>query len=637
VNRLISIAALAASLSAPLIAQGTPAAQETPADTGTTLQVTSRAVLIDVMVTDKDGKPVKGLTKDSFRVYEQGKPQTIAYFEEHRGLTPEKQRSIAMPQLPEDVFSNYSPIGMPPAVNILLLDSMNTPMADQMYLRQAAEHYLKTLKPGSRLAIFTLGLRLQFVEGFSDDPALLASALGYRKNDAPEPAVLMQSQEETNAQDAVTGLMNRVIGSGPSTVTSAAPAGMIQAFQQFLSENHYAQTADREYRTTQALQQLASYLASFPGRKNLIWLSGGFPLDLFGLTDMRFDDLIPKTVNLLAAARVSVYPVDVRGAWTPQVHSAENTMDATAATPQQLIGPAVGYTPPTTDPSTIDTGNAAVTVTSGSFSHQITSESLASNTSNASMDMFAEQTGGKAFYNSNDLSRIIGDVVGSSSDFYTLSYTPTDSNMNGAFRKIAISLDGRKYSLSYRRGYYAREEGAPGSAQAALSRAIVQAAQTRSDPLQPFMDFGLPQSEQILYTERILPADGSAPGTVNASGNDAHYAVDFTVTLNDLDLKLSPSGLHTGTLNLSLIVYDKYGQIAMRRDHLVALNIKPDAWETMQKNGGLHLHADLDVPKGQYWLRTGIYDQSTRKVGTMEVPFSVVHPVQATAQVPVGR
>jgi hypothetical protein len=113
--------------------------------------------------------------------------------------------------------------------------------------------------------------------------------------------------------------------------------------------------------------------------------------------------------------------------------------------------------------------------------------------------------------------------------------------------------------------------------------------------------------------------------------------VDFTVTLNDLDLKLSPSGLHTGTLNLSLIVYDKYGQIAMRRDHLVALNIKPDAWETMQKNGGLHLHADLDVPKGQYWLRTGIYDQSTRKVGTMEVPFSVVHPVQATAQVPVGR
>ena len=136
---LVLASALAVSLSSPLVAQ------ETPVDTGTTLHVNSRAVLIDVMVTDKDGKPVKGLTKDAFRVSEEGKPQPIAYFEEHRGLAPEKQRTIAMPQLPEDVFSNYSPIGTPPAVNILLLDALNTPMSDQVYLRQAAEHYLKTL------------------------------------------------------------------------------------------------------------------------------------------------------------------------------------------------------------------------------------------------------------------------------------------------------------------------------------------------------------------------------------------------------------------------------------------------------------------------------------------------------------
>lgn len=44
--------------------------------------------------------------------------------------------------------------------------------------------------------------------------------------------------------------------------------------------------------------------------------------------------------------------------------------------------------------------------------------------------------------------------------------------------------------------------------------------------------------------------------------------------------------------------------------------------------------ADLDVPRGQYWLLTGVYDQATRKVGTMEVPFSSVHPFQASAQPP---
>jgi VWFA-related protein len=607
--------------------------QNAPEESGTTLRLNSRAVLVDVIVTDRDGKPVKGLTKDTFRVAERGLPQTISYFEEHRGLSPEQARMAQNPQLPPDVFSNYSPIGTPPAVNILLIDALNTPMPDQMYLRQEAEHYLKTLKPGSRLAIFTLSLRLRFVEGFSDDPATLAQALGYQKNNRPEPAVLMQSMEEANAQDTVVGLMNRVIGSGPTTVTSAASASMIQSFQQFMGETRYAQTADREYRTTQALQQLSSYLASFPGRKNLIWMSGGFPLDLFGLTDMRFDDIIPRTVNLLAAARVAVYPVDVRGAWTSKVQTAENATESTVQTSQQIIGPAIGYAPSTTDPSSINTGNAAVTVASGSFSHQINEESAASNASNASMDMFAEKTGGKAYYNINDLSGILDKVVASSSDFYTLSYTPSDSTMNGAFRKIDVSLNGAKYSLSYRRGYYAREDAAPGAAQGAQSRAIDHAAQTGSDPLQPFMDFGLPQSEQILYTERISPADAKTAADGSAAGKQDRYAVDFTVQLGDLDLTLDPDGLHKGSLNLCLIVYDKYVVITMRRDHLVALNIKPEAWDTLVKQGSLHLHADLDVPRGQYWLRTGIYDRSTRKVGTMEVAFNRVQPVQASAQV----
>jgi VWFA-related protein len=623
VNRPVFIlaAALALSLSTPLIAQ------ETPADTGTTLRVNSRAVLIDVMVTDKDGKPVKGLTKDLFRVNEQGKPQPIAYFEEHRGLTPEKQRSIAMPQLPEDVFSNYSPIGTPPAVNILLLDALNTPMPDQIYLRQAAEHYLKTLKPGSRLAIFTLGLKLRFVEGFSDDPALLATAMGYRKSDKPEPAVLLQSQEETVAQDTVVGLMNQMVGAGAGAITSAGPAAMIQSFEQFMGETKYAQTADREYRTTQALQQLSIYLSAFPGRKNLIWMSGGFPLDLFGLTDMRFDDTIPKTVNLLAAARVALYPVDVRGTWSPGLTTAENRVDETVRTPQQMIGPALGFPPAATDPSTINQGQDSVTTASGKLTQQLQSESAANNSSNAAMEMVAEQTGGKAFYNKNDLSAIIDRVVSSSSDFYTISYTPTDTNMDGAFRKIGVSVDG-KYHLSYRRGYYAREDGEPGAAQEAQTRAVQHAIQTGADPLGPFMDFGLPQTEQILYTERVVPEQ--QPPDANTKGE--RYAVDFVVSLDDLNLKQDPDGTRKGTLTLSLVVYDKYGQIASRREHLVALNIKPDMWETYQKNGGLQLHSDLDIPNGQFWLRTGVYDATSQKVGTMEVPFSAVHPLQASAQ-----
>jgi VWFA-related protein len=617
---------------APLLAQ-----DNTP-ETETTLRINSRAVLVDVIVTDRSGSPVTGLNKDAFTLSEQGTPQPLTYFEEHRGLTSEQKRALQFPQLPPDVFSNFSPLGRPPAVNILLLDALNTPMADQAYLRQAAQHYLKTLKPGTRLAIFTLGLRLRFVQGFADDPALLARALGYRKNDNPEPAVLLQSQEEGTAQDTVVGLMNQLVGAGPNAQTSAGPANMIEAFQQFLKETEYGQTADREYRTTQALQQLASYLAAFPGRKNLIWMTGAFPLDIFGLTDMRFDDSTPKTLNLLAAARVALYPVDVRGAWTHAMHTAENTLDPTITSPQQMLGPAAGFAPSTADSSTMVSGQDAVTTTSGGFDHALTSESMANNSSNAGMDMVAQQTGGHAFYNGNDLTGIIDKVVSSSSDFYTISYTPSDPNMNGAFRKIHVNVAGGKYVLSYRRGYYAKDEGLPGASQGAQSQAAQMASHSGTDPLKPFMDFGLPQTEQILYKVKIVPESdkpAAQPGDKNAipdqvKGPHDRYAVDFAVDLKDLNLKLDSDGLHKGTLNLSLIVYDRYGQVASRRDHLIALNIKPEIWAIFQQTG-VQLHADVEVPRGQYWLRTGVYDQSTRKVGTMEVPFSSVRPLQASA------
>jgi hypothetical protein len=80
-----------------------------------------------------------------------------------------------------------------------------------------------------------------------------------------------------------------------------------------------------------------------------------------------------------------------------------------------------------------------------------------------------------------------------------------------------------------------------------------------------------------------------------------------------------------------LIVYDRYGNLISREDHLVELNIKPDAYAIFQ-NTGVQLHAQLAVPKGNYWLRTGIYDRGSRKVGTMEIPLSAVKPLETAAK-----
>jgi len=625
VNRFISFMVLGGLLAAtPLWPQNN--ATE-PNGSETTLRITSRAVLVDVTVTDHDGKPVTGLKQDAFTVLDQGKPQTISYFEEHdRAEEAKKNEQAVFPTLPPDVFTNFSPIAPPAAVNLLLLDTLNTPMDSQMVVREQARSYLKNLKPGSRIGIFIMSLRLSFVQGFADDPAVLAAALGYKKNATPEPAILLQSQEEANAQSNLVGMMSAPVGGGPGGTTTAGSAAMISGMQDFLAETHYAQTSDREYRTLQNLQQLATFLGGFPGRKNLIWMSGDFPLALFGQTDMRFEADVRKTINLLNAARVSIYPIDAHGVVGNNLYTAQSQLDHSISAPSQLLGPPAGMTA------------GAPNAGQGGFSTAVMNENRDLNSSHSTMEMLARETGGQAFHNSNRLSDAINRVISGSANFYTLSYSPTDERMDGTLRTIDVKVTGGKYTLSFRRGYYALDQDLPGAAQAAQRQALVNQSTedpTLVDPLKAFMEFGMPQTEQILYKTLIrpIPEKPNMPATEKPEVKGPHdrYAVDFAVDLKDLSLKPDAEGNHDGALNLTLIVYDKYGSVANRKDHIVQLKLKPNVYKAFQQTG-VQLHVEIEVPKGQYWLRTGVYDQATRKVGTMEVPFSSVKPLETATR-----
>jgi hypothetical protein len=226
-------------------------------------------------------------------------------------------------------------------------------------------------------------------------------------------------------------------------------------------------------------------------------------------------------------------------------------------------------------------------------------------------------------------------VTGSSEDFYTVSYTPSNTKMDGSFRKIEVKVgDGEPYTLSYRRGYVARDEDLPGAAQSRQEQDAQHASQdpTAIDPLAPFMVFGMPQSEQILYKtliQHVAPKPDTPAAKLSLKGPTDRYSVDFAVDLKDLNFTLTPNGLHKGKLNISLIVYDKYGQLSSREDHLVDLNVKPDIWTIFEKTG-VQLHGEIAAPKGQYWLRTGVYDEASRKVGTMEIPLSSVKDSMAS-------
>lgn len=547
------IALTLAVVAAPLWAQS-----RRPQSSQPTLTITSRAVLVDVIVTGKDGKPIQDLKQSDFTVTENGKPQAITFFEQHHNapIAPP-----VVPTLPANTFSNLSEYPQPPAVNVVLLDSLNSYMADQSWVRNQALKFLGDVQPGTQAAIFTMGLGLHFIQGFTSDPAALVAALKNKKNASVEESVLYENQSETDAQNQLVSMLSQPSSTGNGPATTFGSPGAIAALTGFFQEQNNSQTVDRALITLENLRHLAVFLNGFPGRKNLIWFAQSVPAEFYnGMnTNPLLDAEYSKTMNMLSAARVAIYPVDPGGVGAPNL-------------PDQII---------------------------------------------------AQETGGRAFQ-SNGLGKVMQNIESETADFYTLSYVPTNSKMDGGFRKIKVKVADGNYRLAYRRGYYAIDAGVPGNAPDERKAALTKYAEEKHgdvDPLLPFMDLGMPQSDQILYEARVNPLPSDAPDKKNL-----RYSVDFTVDLKDLDLKQTPDGAHNGTLNLTLLVYDRYGKIIDHQVHVAALNIKSGEYPTYE-NTGVQLHADVAAPKGNYWLRTGIYDANSGKVGTLEIPLAAIRPM----------
>src|SRR5438874_1729359 len=174
--RAVPFSLLLAAMSS-VQAQMPPSPIPNSASQAATIKSEVRIVLVDVVVTQGNGKPVGGLHKEDLKVTEDGRPQTISFFEEHTGgrVSP-----VALPPEPSDVYTNYPTIKTTDSINVLLLDSLNTQATDQVYVRPQMVKYLQAAlaaPTGARVAIFTLGQKLRMVRGFTADSSESLKAL----------------------------------------------------------------------------------------------------------------------------------------------------------------------------------------------------------------------------------------------------------------------------------------------------------------------------------------------------------------------------------------------------------------------------------------------------------------------------
>ena len=264
-----------------------------------------------------------------------------------------------------------------------------------------------------------------------------------------------------------------------------------------------------------------------------------------------------------------------------------------------------------------DTGNSA-------SDHPLATEDTQTNSKHATMDMLAHDSGGRAFYNTNDLANVITEIGKSGADFYTLSYVPENAKMDGGFRNITVDVQGQKYTLSYRRGYFATDADRPGAAETVASGDAAQGGKP-TNPLAPFMALGMPESEQIGYRVAIKPAEEAA-----ADPKTKSYEAEFIVTVDDLKLSVDADDTRTGILVVGLTVYDRYGQVVKSTGAPRGIDSETGSLCRNEDDGAEVGPGELKAPAGRYWLRTGVYDECDAKVGgTLEIPLAAVKPVVA--------
>ena len=366
---------------------------------------TTVLVQVPVVVSDKSGHHIHNLTKDQFRVLENGKEQKIAAFEEiviDKSTSP----SAAAPGTFRNLaFDTRHPVN----ISVVAIDTVNTPFLDQANARSALAKYLAdNLEPGQAMSLVQISSRgLKVAQELTSDPNVLIRTLKQLSGEVPALEGV-----DPDIRSALMGdRLGAVNGCYPSIVENFLRIG--DAYAQFKQEQAIETTLH-------SFLQIAWFLSGFPGRKSLIWATGGFPFDLSSPSIVPgggFSSLYEQAMKALNESQVAVYPVDVRG----------------------LVSMSPG--------ANARVGGGAA------YARRIEHDSWSHLDEVATLKQFAAMTGGRAIYNSGDLAGAFRRVADDSSSYYMLGYYLDTKNRNPGWRRLDVKVAQKSVEVRSRSGF----------------------------------------------------------------------------------------------------------------------------------------------------------------------------------------
>ena len=554
------------------------------------IRTTTRLVQVSVVVTDKKGQPVTGLKKEDFTIVDGKAAQQVAVFSGPETL------AAAQPirTLPPNIFTNRrDKLGEKPGSNtIIFLDALNTGVRDQMYARDQVLKFLRNMQPEDHFAIYALTgpTQVQIVHEFTRDDTALIKAMNEYSPRQPDQSIVPFA---TSLDPS--GFPTPIMPIAPQN--TSGPSGQ-ENRQQLVEE--YARL--RVYPEVGALIGIANHVALIPGRKNLIWITGGVRMSVrnqdlpekLKLSDLGYrlatpeyaateNDLLRAVGESFNAANVVMYGVDVHGTQTDPGFA-----------PTQRSGPGAGT-------SGVPTPSSALRASQ----RRLDAEQGLRDT----YRKLADETGGNAFYGNNDITEGMAKAFDDGRYAYTLGYYPNHGTWDGSFRKIQMKVSDEKVSVRYRDGYYATPENAPTAA--LVERQLQDAANSPLDSTALSM---------MVSARHVQPA--------------TTRELEFQVGVDVAQLLLEHAGGHwKGGIDLVFVQRDEIAQVLAADKKRVDIDFTDAQYQGLLGSGAIFERHIALVPTAQD-VRAIVRDASSGQIGTVTVPLKSFFPPGATGAQP---
>jgi VWFA-related protein len=515
------------------------------------IAVHSEVVLAPAVVTDHSGAHISGLTQTDFTVLENGQQQKIAFFHHIRAnAAPDEAPSPVPPGESTNKVQTRSERSA-----ILVFDLLNSSITEQSNARDELMKFLSESpelgEPICLLAFDAYGIRL--LHDFTKNPALLAEALKNTKDQRSPKDTPTDANPLESVYRGVHGWNSR------SATRNAAAAQGRQAMLRYFTDNQAANLGARTWLTLEALREIGEAYSGIPGRKSLIWATGGFPFEMgdashFGMYEQALLPAYEEAWRTLTRGNIAVYPLDVEDLVNPA-----------------FVGPNTGQPLPQHIGITSDVGK---------------------------LESFAESTGGKLCDRQTTALGCFNAAVDDSSDYYLIGFYASSGKSNPGWRKLTVKVGRPDVRVRSRSGYYVR---APRD-ESVSRKEDIQLALT--SPL----DF-----TAVRFTVRVTTvkdANGKKsigftflipPGMATVDESDTnHVSLDFAALAQRPDGTLAEGGF------------------AQSLDG----HIKPEGVTALHSKG-LSFPGSLDLPSGEYSVRFVVRDNLAGQVGSTTASLKV--------------